>query len=83
MNIIGKWKIAEAGLGGKLLASDTFNDMILDLDETRSLSCATIPEVKAIQPNLKLLKTLCFIWCDTSILNLLVLISSRQRDNNC
>jgi len=34
MNIIGKWKIAEAEMGGKSLPTDTFRDLILDLDET-------------------------------------------------
>jgi len=33
MTIRGKWKIAEAALGGKDLPADTFEKMILELDE--------------------------------------------------
>ena len=33
MPIRGKWKIAEAVLGGKNLPADTFGKMILELDE--------------------------------------------------
>ena len=34
MNIIGKWEIAEAEMGGKSLPTESFKDLILDLDET-------------------------------------------------
>ena len=34
INIIGKWKTAEADSGRKSLSSGNFNDLILDLDET-------------------------------------------------
>ena len=33
MPIRGKWKIAEAALGGKSLPADSFENMILELDE--------------------------------------------------
>ena len=33
MKITGKWKIAEAEMGSKLLPADSFKDLVLDLDE--------------------------------------------------